>query len=252
LPSESSASAASSSCCSAAGGGSGGGGASAQTGAADDAAEAFGQTDEDLPLLVRRGREHAGARHFLFQKPFRRRDARSDNEHLDLWVRRFYLTTRHAFPTTHRRSVVVRVREVVLNPVEAAVAGLQERTTALRDSTERAAAGPDRGAEQGFTSLLQGVVDAAVSGGVSNYAPFLDGGFRLTHPEIVEDLEAPGAGKAGLIDELRAALLDQLRAMARGIRVHAVKCSEDMLPLHLHLCERFETVRNTMRRWGVA
>ena len=116
--------------------------------------------------------------------------------------------------------------------------------------SERAAAGPDRGAEQGFTSLLQGVVDAAVSGGVSNYAPFLDGGFRLTHPEIVEDLAAPG--KALLIDELRAALLDQLRAMARGIRVHAVKCSEDMLPLHLHLCERFETVRNTMRRWGVA
>ena len=165
-------------------------------------------------------------------------------------MRRFYLTTRHAFPTTHRRSVVVRVREVVLNPVEAAVAGLQERTTALRDLIERAAAGPDRGAEQDFTQALQGVVDAAVSGGVSMYRPFVDGSFRDSHPEIVEDLAAPG--KALLIDELRAALLDQLRAMARGIRVHAVKCSEDMLPLHLHLCERFETVRNTMRRWGVA
>ena len=45
---------------------------------------------------------------------------------------------------------------------------------------------------------------------------------------------------------LRAVLLEQLRVVARGIRVHGVKCAENMLPLHDFMCARFETMRATV------
>jgi hypothetical protein len=223
----------------------------------EECARARNDEMDTVPSLVRRGREHAGARCFLFQRPFRMRkrgDSASGsggNEYLDLWVRRVYLVTRHAFPTTHRRSPVVRMFEVVLNPVEAAIAGLQERREALSDLIERAAAGPDRCAEQGFTQALQGVVDAAVSGGVSNYRAFVTGSFRETHPEIAADLDDERLGKSGLIDDLRSELLAQVAVVARGIRVHATKCSASMLPLHDFLFTRFASLREMMVAWGV-
>ena len=34
-------------------------------------------------------------------------------------------------------------------------------------------------------------------------------------------------------------------AVARGIRVHAVKCAAEMLPLHDFLCTRFEDMKKT-------
>jgi hypothetical protein len=209
------------------------------------------------PALVRQGREQAGAKVFLFQRPFRMKKKSKDgsgassNEYLDLWVRRYYISTKHAFPTTHRSSPVVKIREVILNPIESAIVGLNERRLALQDLIERAAAGPDRCAEQSFTQALQGVVDAAVSGGMSNYRPFITGEFRTTHPEIAADIDDPKANKSTLLQDLRCALREQIRVVARGIRVHSVKCSSEMLPLHDFLLSRFDSLRSMMDQWGV-
>ena len=49
---------------------------------------------------------------------------------------------------------------------------------------------PDGHAEQSFTMALNGVVDAAVNGGVANYRAFVTGEFRTTNPEIAEDIDA--------------------------------------------------------------
>jgi hypothetical protein len=140
---------------------------------------------------------------------------------------------------------------VILNPIESAIAGLNERKITLQDLIERAAAGPDRCAEQSFTQALQGVVDAAVSGGVSNYRPFITGEFRMTHPEIAADIDDPKANKSNLLHDLRCALREQIRVVARGIRVHSVKCSSEMLPLHDFLLSRFDSLRSMMNEWGV-
>lgn len=241
--------------------------------AADPGAAAAGgvaSAASHVPQLIRQGRDQAGARHFQFQKPFRVRADKTNNEYLDLWIKRYVITTADAFPTTRRRSQVVSIQEVVLNPVEAAISGLQDKNSALRDLIERAAAGPDRCAEQSFTQALQGVVDAAVSGGVANYKPFFTGEFRTSHPEIAADLESTTAtiaaasnnageggfggaqqSKAHLIEVLRCTLVEQLRIVARGIRVHATKCSAEMLPLHEFLCSRFDHLKTMVRAWGV-
>jgi hypothetical protein len=52
--------------------------------------------------------------------------------------------------------------------------------------------------------------------------------------------------KASALPMLRAVLLEQLAVVARGIRVHGVKCAAEMLPMHEFLCSRFEAMRRTV------
>lgn len=213
-----------------------------------------------LPPLIRQGRSNAGARVFMLQRPYRVRAAKSGNEFLDTWVSRTYFVTADAFPATHRRSPVVSLRTVTLNPLEAASLALREKNCDLLDALERVQGVPDRGGDQAFTSLLQGVVDAAVSGGVANYRPFLTGEFTASHPEIAHDLEAcefdAGAPKGGQREPralalLRAALAEQLTLLQRGVALHGTKCARDMLPLHAFLVERFAALCERLGSLGV-
>jgi len=203
------------------------------------------------PPLIRDGDLHAGLQVFVHTRTFRARAVKSDNEFLDTWITRVYTRTAHAFPTTHRRSPITHVHEVVLNPVEAAVLLLREKTASLQDAMERAMAGADRGAEQQFSQMLAGVVDAAVSGGVANYRAFFNGSFRVSHPEIVEDMASRPDSKAACVDMLRAEVARQVAVVARGVRVHSVKCSEDMVDLHNYLVTKFDAMVASVRAWGI-
>ena len=67
-----------------------------------------------------------------------------------------------------------------------------------------------RTATQSFTMAINGTVDAAVNGGIANYAPFLNGSFREDHPEIAEDIAST---------EEKSKMLDDLRRLLRVLRV---------------------------------
>lgn len=204
------------------------------------------------PKLVRKGKHNSGVRFFVHSRPFRKRAVKTSNEFLDSWASRCYVEIENPFPCTRRRSRVRATHEIVLNPIEVAVLTLEEKHDSLVDAIERAAAGPDRSAEQDFSQKLQGVVDAAVSGGIANYRTFFSGAFKATHPEIQEDIDADVTGqKARVFDALREALVKLLLVVARGIRVHSVKCSEALLPLHEFLCKRFDGMRQVLREMGV-
>lgn len=58
--------------------------------------------------------------------------------------------------------------------------------------------------------------------------------FTQTHPEIALDMEE-NPDKARLLGVLTRALGEQLWVVRIGIRLHSVKCSKDMMPLHKHL-----------------
>jgi hypothetical protein len=204
------------------------------------------------PQNIRVGREQSGARAFLLERPTRVRATRSGNDILDVWTVRTYLTSAEPFPGPLRSAGVVALRRVRLNPVEAAIVQLAERTGELAAALETAADGPNRGAAQLFTGKLQGCIDPAVSGGVANYAPLLSGEFRVTHPEIAEDLDAPGGGKALLIARgLLPALAAHAHVLQRAIRVHAEKCPADNVPMHKYLEEKLPALLAQLREWGV-
>jgi hypothetical protein len=145
--------------------------------------------------------------------------------------------------------------------VGAEVEALRQQVESLQaklEQAEAAAAGPDRAAPQAFSQTLSGCVDAAVSGGVANYAPLFTDAYRSTYPEIAADLEAespPGSGlrpKEGLVAR---ALLPALDAHTRALRlctaIHADKCSGDMLPLHAFLEGRLKRLLDKVAEWGI-
>lgn len=88
-------------------------------------------------------------------------------------MKRTFLTTQHQFPSTRRRSPVVRRTQVEVNPLEVACRGVVLKTLQLQEMVEANRHVPNGGASQSFTMMLNGIVDAAVSGGVKNFEPFL-------------------------------------------------------------------------------
>ena len=91
----------------------------------------------------------------------------------DHWVRKTFLVTQHSFPSTRRRSPVAERILVEWNPLQTACRGVIMKTLQLQEMVARNRNVPNGCASQSFTMMLNGVVDAAVSGGVKNFEPFL-------------------------------------------------------------------------------
>uniref|UniRef100_A0A7S1XP40 DOCKER domain-containing protein n=2 Tax=Phaeomonas parva TaxID=124430 RepID=A0A7S1XP40_9STRA len=94
---------------------------------------------------------------------------------------------------------------------------------------------------------LQGVVDAAVNGGLANYEVFFTGAYQETNPEIHADIvENPEKGRCR--GELFEALEQQLAITTEGLQVHARKCDEATRPLHDYMMEKFATLKSEMEK----
>lgn len=203
-----------------------------------------------LGRLVRAGLQNRQIGVFSYSKTFRKRAKKTGNEVLDTWAKRVYLVTADTFPCTHRRSTVVRTHTVEKNPVELSVAQLRESNVRLSQQADANEKVKDGQADQGFTMLLNGMVDAAVSGGVANFEALLTGEYERTHPEIHEDMQQHPY-KSAALRELRAILREQLGIVRRALRVHGVKCAPEMRPLHEHLESRFKDMADMFVRFGV-
>jgi hypothetical protein len=92
---------------------------------------------------------------FFYQRPYRKRAEKSANEFLDLWVEKKFLETAIVFPSHTRRAEVTKMSVVVLNPIEMAVQGLQERNADLAEKNGQMAALNDGEAGQSFTMSLR-------------------------------------------------------------------------------------------------
>ena len=106
----------------------------------------------------------------------------------------------------------------------------------------------DRSADQAFTMQLNGVVDAAVSGGIRNYELFLTGEYAQSYPEIVKDVDEKGGD---MVERLKKSLSEQMHILTGCLEVHSRVCSEAVLPLHEHLMGRFAELKTMMTRLGV-
>jgi hypothetical protein len=201
--------------------------------------------DGKMPARLHKHLESNDINSFVYKLAFSKRKLegmpKSQNEFLDLWVKVKYLTTETAFPSTRRRAEVIRVDDVALNPLENAVSEMFMKNMELKQFIQLVEVTPGE-ADQSFTMLVNGVVDAAVNGGVKNYTSFVTGDFKTENPEIWKDIqEFPH--KANLIDDLRVCLTDQMELLANGIEVHGRKCAEQMRPLHAVMLPKFEILR---------
>ena len=95
---------------------------------------------------------------------------------------------------------------------------------------------------------LNGVVDAAVNGGLANYVSFLDGTYRNLNPEIAEDIDAHPKKKE-IPKQLVLLVEKQLEIMDHGITIHSQKVCDAMKPLGKHMEENYKKMKADAQYW---
>ena len=115
----------------------------------------MGQDLSNLPKYIKSHRQSYNVTCFYYQRPFRKNEIKSANEFLDLWVEKKYLGTSVIFPGHTRRAEVTIEKTVILNPIEMAVVGLEERNASLVQECEEMKHIEDRMAPQSYTMSLR-------------------------------------------------------------------------------------------------
>ena len=108
-----------------------------------------------LPKYIKSHRQSNDVTCFFYQRPFRKNKIKSANEFLDLWVEKKFLMTSVNFPGHTRRAEVTKEGVLVLNPIEMAVIGLEERNGSLKEECEEMKSMKDRMAAQSYTMSLR-------------------------------------------------------------------------------------------------
>jgi hypothetical protein len=166
-----------------------------------------------------------------------------DNEFKDMHNTVYFISVPGArsFPGIERRQAVVEESEFVIRPIELAVEALQQKNVSIRGCTDKHRRLLSRkmlsAGEMGELSmLLNGVIDAAVNGGVYKYA---DAFFR---PEYVADNPAD----ADLVADLREALEKQMGLLADGLVVHGISTDPGLSGMQHKLETFFEKMKEDM------
>lgn len=205
--------------------------------------------DARLPGNLRLWRANNCVDTFFYTRPFNKRKQmglpKSSNEFLDLWVEKKFVRTARVFPGTQRRLEVVEVGTVFRNPIEMALESMVDKNAELEAKIKTMETLEDGGADQSYTMALNGVVDAAVNGGVENYRSMIDGTFRQQNPEIAEALDA-SLERARLPFDLAQSLRRQIELLDWGVRVHSLKVCEAMKPLSAHMEQNYAKLKQTL------
>ncbi|EFA80783.1 DOCK family protein [Heterostelium album PN500] len=171
------------------------------------------------------------AKLFFYSMPFKKQSQqqqpRSDNEFLDLWTCHTYIVAKSTFPGLIRCTEVKSIIEIQKNPLETAIETLEKKNKQLESIF--ATTKQTKEWSNLLTMALDGVVDAAVSGGVNMYRVF----FSLSY--IQEN-----SGHLQLLHSLKSILLQQRNLLETGLDIHAHYCPANMKALQTKMERCFE------------
>jgi hypothetical protein len=173
----------------------------------------------------------------------------TDGEFRDLWVEFKYVRAGRMFPSWARRVLVTETASVFRNPIEMAIETMQGKNNEVEAKVALMENLPDGGADQSYTMALNGVVDAAVNGGLANYVSFLNGDYRTLNPEIAEDIDKHPLKKEDTA-ELARLVKQQIELMDHGIKIHSSKVCEAMKPLGAYMEENYQKMRKDALHWS--
>ncbi|GAM27998.1 hypothetical protein SAMD00019534_111740 [Acytostelium subglobosum LB1] len=197
-----------------------------------------------VPLRVQQLSARNKVNVFLYSKPFKRAAqgtvagsaSKSTNEFEDLWLMNIYLITETHFPCTERRSLVVDRHQYEVSPIENALNSVVQKNEELMARIEKygphTANNTQPDSINPLTMTLNGIIDAAVNGGISRYDHFLTNQYLQKHPDNKHFAEL-----------LKVAMDQQLVHLEHALKLHGQLRSTDMAAMH----DKLESIFNTMR-----
>uniref|UniRef100_A0A6I8NMQ4 Dedicator of cytokinesis protein 4 n=1 Tax=Ornithorhynchus anatinus TaxID=9258 RepID=A0A6I8NMQ4_ORNAN len=172
---------------------------------------------------------------FRYDRPFHKGTKDKENEFKSLWVERTSLILVQSLPGISRWFEVEKREVVEMSPLENAIEVLENKNQQLKTLISQCQTRQMQNINP-LTMCLNGVVDAAVNGGVSRYQEaFFVKEYMLNHPEDGEK-----------ITRLRELMLEQAQILEFGLAVHEKVVPQDMRPLHKKLVDQFFVMKSSL------
>uniref|UniRef100_A0A8B9IPD4 Dedicator of cytokinesis protein 4 n=1 Tax=Anser cygnoides TaxID=8845 RepID=A0A8B9IPD4_ANSCY len=172
---------------------------------------------------------------FRYDRPFHKGTKDKENEFKSLWVERTTLILVQSLPGISRWFEVEKREVVEMSPLENAIEVLENKNQQLRTLISQCQTRQMQNINP-LTMCLNGVIDAAVNGGVARYQEaFFIKEYVLNHPEDGEK-----------ITRLRELMLEQAQILEFGLAVHEKFVPQDMRPLHKKLVDQFFVMKSSL------
>uniref|UniRef100_A0A665TKP1 Dedicator of cytokinesis 3 n=1 Tax=Echeneis naucrates TaxID=173247 RepID=A0A665TKP1_ECHNA len=170
---------------------------------------------------------------FHYDRPFHKGPKDRENEFRSLWIERTTLILSRPLPGISRWAEVERRELVEVSPLENAIYVVENKTQELRTLISQYQHRQHHGNINPLSMCLNGVIDAAVNGGIGRYQEaFFDKDYISTHPEDAER-----------ITHLKDLMQEQVHILGVGLAVHEKLVHPEMRPLHKKLVDQFHMMR---------
>uniref|UniRef100_A0A803TDT7 Dedicator of cytokinesis 3 n=1 Tax=Anolis carolinensis TaxID=28377 RepID=A0A803TDT7_ANOCA len=175
-------------------------------------------------------------RKFRYDRPFHKGPKDKENEFKSLWIERTTLTLTHGLPGISRWFEVERRELVEVSPLENAIQVVENKNQELRTLISQYQHKQMHGNINLLSMCLNGVIDAAVNGGIARYQEaFFDREYITTHP-----------GDAEKITQLKELMHEQVHILGVGLAVHEKFVHPEMRPLHKKLIDQFQMMQSQL------
>uniref|UniRef100_M4AMW0 Dedicator of cytokinesis 3 n=1 Tax=Xiphophorus maculatus TaxID=8083 RepID=M4AMW0_XIPMA len=170
---------------------------------------------------------------FHYDRPFHKGPKDRENEFRSLWIERTTLILARPLPGIARWAEVERRELVEVSPLENAIYVVENKTQELRTLISQYQHRQHHGNINPLSMCLNGVIDAAVNGGIARYQEaFFDKDYISSHPEDTER-----------ITHLKDLMQEQVHILGVGLAVHEKLVHPEMRPLHKKLVDQFHMMR---------
>uniref|UniRef100_A0A672QAU4 Dedicator of cytokinesis 3 n=1 Tax=Sinocyclocheilus grahami TaxID=75366 RepID=A0A672QAU4_SINGR len=175
-------------------------------------------------------------RRFRYDRPFHKGPKDKDNEFKSLWIERTTLILTHPLPGISRWFEVDKRELVEVSPLENAIYVVENKNQELRTLISQYQHKQLHGNINLLSMCLNGVIDAAVNGGIARYQEaFFDKEYISSHPEDTEK-----------ITQLKDLMQEQVHVLGVGLAVHEKLVHPEMRPLHKKLIDQFQMMRSSL------
>uniref|UniRef100_A0A673YWN6 Dedicator of cytokinesis 4b n=1 Tax=Salmo trutta TaxID=8032 RepID=A0A673YWN6_SALTR len=172
---------------------------------------------------------------FRYDRPFHKGTKDKENEFKSLWVERTTLTLVQSLPGISRWFEVEKRELVEVSPLENAIEVIENKNLQLRTLIAQCQSRQMQNINP-LTMCLNGVIDAAVNGGLARYQEaFFVKDYVVNHPEDGEK-----------IGRLRELMFEQAHILEYGLAVHEKFVPQDMRPLHKKLVDQFHVMKSSL------
>ncbi|XP_037099092.1 dedicator of cytokinesis protein 4b isoform X1 [Syngnathus acus] len=172
---------------------------------------------------------------FRYDRPFHKGTKDKENEFKSLWVERTTLTLVQSLPGISRWFEVDKRDLVEVSPLENAIEVIENKNLQLRTLITQCQSRQMQNVNP-LTMCLNGVIDAAVNGGLARYQEaFFVKDYVMNHPEDGEK-----------IGRLRELMFEQAHILEYGLAVHEKVVPQDMRPLHKKLVDQFHLMKSSL------